>query len=135
VTPGEWTAMLSGRNKRTIPVHLHLDDRSLRVRSLLCRSPDEDHADVYRYLLARNERSGQVHFAVDGDSNIVLVGTLPRTALDPESLDRLLGAVLTTMDEVYNAVLRLGFGSYIETEQTWRASHGMPANPITSPDA
>jgi hypothetical protein len=130
----EWTVTLAGENKRTIPVHLRLEDQALHLRSLLCRSPDEGHEEVYRYLLARNERSGAAHFALDGDGNIVLVGSLPREALDRESFERLLGAVLTLADEVYNAVLRRGFASYIDVEQRWRAARGMPPNPVSSPD-
>jgi hypothetical protein len=131
VEPGTWMAVLEGEHKRTVPVMLRLEDRSLQVRSLLCRTPDEAHEDVYRYLLTRNQRTGPVHFALDDDGNILIVGAVPRDVLDEDAVERLLGAVLVTADETYDAVLRRGFRGYIAHEQRWRAARGMPPNPVT----
>lgn len=133
VGPDTWMTTLSGQWKRTIPVMLRVEDRSLHVESLLCREPDEGHEEVYRYLLMRNQRPSPLRFAIDDDGDITIVGWVPLEALDLTSFDRLLGLVLTTADEVYNAVLRRGFGSYIEAEQRWRASNEMPPNPAFDP--
>lgn len=127
-----WMTMLSGEWKRTIPLLLHLDDRSLHVTSLLCGVPDEGHAEVYEILLHRNQRPSPVHFALDDAGDVVLVGHLPLEVLDGERLDQLLGAVLTTSDEVFNQVLRAGFASYIEAEQRWRQANGLPPNPVST---
>ncbi len=130
-----WMTQLSGEWKRTIPVMLRVEDRTLHVESLLCRAPDEAHEEVYRYLLLRNQRTQPLRFALDNEGNIVMLGDVPLAALDEGSFDRLLGKVLVTADETYNAVLRRGFSSYIETEQRWRAARGMAPNPITEPPA
>jgi hypothetical protein len=128
-----WMTMLSGEWKRTIPLLLDLDERSLKVTSLLAGVPDEGHAEVYRILLQRNQRPLPVHFALDDEGDLVLVGQLPLVAVDARSLDELLGAVLTLSDETFNQVLRAGFASYLEVEQRWREKAGMPPNPVGDP--
>lgn len=133
VAPDAWMTVLSGERKRTLPVLLAVADRTLHLQALLCGAPDENHAAVFRYLLQRNQRRSPVHFAVDDDGDVLLVGSLPLDALDETTFDRLLGELLTTADETFNAVLRLGFATYIDAEQRWRARNGMPANPVAPP--
>jgi hypothetical protein len=126
-----WMTLLEGERKRTIPVLLDLGDRSLTVTSLLAGVPDEGHAEVYRILLQRNQRPLPVHFALDDEGDIVLVGRVPREALDERSFDELLGTVLTQSDETFDQVLRAGFATYIDVEQRWRAKVGLPPNPVS----
>ena len=130
VAQDRWMTMLGGEHKRTIPVLLDLGDRSLTVTSLLAGAPDEGHEAVYRILLQRNQRPLPVHFALDDEGDLVLVGRLPRAALDERSLDELLGVILTQADETFDQVLRAGFRSYIDVEQRWRARVGLPPNPV-----
>ena len=59
--------MLAGEHKRTIPVLLHVDERSLKVSSLVSGRPDEQHDVVHRLLLHRNQRPAPVHFAIDDE--------------------------------------------------------------------
>lgn len=126
----KWMTMLAGEWKRTIPVLFHLDEHMLKVTSLFCGRPDEGHADVYELLLHRNERAGWVHFGLDDEGDVVLVGQVPRAILDEAVLDQVLGQVLLLSDETFNAVLRRGFSTYIEAEQRWRSKNGMPPNPV-----
>jgi hypothetical protein len=133
VTPvGEdrWMTMLAGEWKRTIPLLLHLDERSLKLTSLLAGVPDEGHGDVYRILLQRNQRPLPVHFALDDEGDLILTGSLPLDVVDARRIDEVLGAVLTLSDETFNQVLRTGFGSYLDVEQRWRAKVGLPPNPV-----
>lgn len=127
----KWMTMLSGEWKRTIPVLFHLDERSLRTTSLLAGDLDEGHRRVYAMLLHYNERPWPVHFALDDEGDILLKGTLPYPAIDEDALDQLLGAILSTCDEVFNRVLRTGFKSYIDAEQRWRQQNDLPPNPVS----
>lgn len=131
VEPDIWMTQLSGEWKRTIPVMLRLEDRSLHVESLLCGAPDEGHEDVYRYLLRRNQKALPIHFALSDEGDIVMTGFVPLDALDAARFDRLLGSILATADEVFNAVLRRGFAAYIAAEQRWRAANDLPPNPVS----
>lgn len=128
-----WMTMLSGEWKRTIPVLLHLDEHSLKLTSLFAGVPDEGHEEVYRLLLARNQRPQPVHFALDDEGDLIITGMVPLVAVDAERVDELLGAVLTLADETFNQVLRTGFASYLEAEQRWRAKNDMPPNPVGDP--
>lgn len=131
VGPDTWMTVLEGRWKRTLPVMLRVDDRNLHVESLLAPSPDEGHEDVFRFLLKRNQKPLPIHFALSDDGDVVMVGDVPLEAVDETSFDRLLGAVLTTADEVFNTVLRKGFSTYIDAEQRWRAANDLPPNPVS----
>ncbi|MEX2324994.1 MAG: YbjN domain-containing protein [Nitriliruptoraceae bacterium] len=126
----QWMTVLSGDYKRTIPVMIELDERSLNVTSLFTGVPDEGHAQVYRLLLQKNQRPRPVHFALDDAGDIVLVGQLPRRALDTATFESLLGALLTMADETFNQVLRTGFVGYLAAEQRWRERAGLPPNPV-----
>ncbi|MFP4635006.1 MAG: YbjN domain-containing protein [Nitriliruptoraceae bacterium] len=135
-----YLAVLRGEWKRTIPVLLSLEDRYLTVRSLFSAGPDEGHAEVYELLLQRNQRSGPVHFALDDEGDVVLLGGVALAALDERALDELLGALVTVADETFNRFLRTGFATYLEVEQRWREKAGLPPNPVgepirTQPDA
>jgi len=121
---------LAGEHKRTIPVLLHVDERSLKVSSLLSGRPDEQQDVVHRLLLHRNQRPTPVHFAIDDVGDLLLVGRVPLHALDEAALDELLGLVLAMADDVFDRVLTVGFASYVEAEQRWRAREGLPPNPV-----
>ena len=126
-----WTTMLSGEWKRTIPVLFDLDEHSLKVQSLFCGVPDEGHREVYELVLHRNERARWVHFALDDEGDVLLVGRLPHEVVTPDVLGEVLGEVLAVSDASYNAVLRAGFATYIEREQEWRSLRGLPRNPVS----
>jgi len=121
---------LAGEHKRTIPVLLHVDERSLKVSSLVSGRPDEQHDVVHRLLLHRNQRPAPIHFAIDDEGDLLLVGRVPLSVLDEETLDKLLGLVLAMADDVFDRVLTLGFASYVDAEQRWRAREGLPPNPV-----
>ena len=128
-----WLTRLEGVRKRTIPVLLHLDERSLKVSSLLAGRPDEQHDAVHRLLLHRNQRPAPVHFAVDDEGDLLLVGRVPLVALDARAVDELLGLVLAMADDVFDRVLATGFAGYLAAEQRWRAREGLPPNPVGDP--
>ena len=46
------------------------------VESFVCRSPDENTEEVYRFLLQRNAQLRSVAYALDADGDIHLVGRL-----------------------------------------------------------
>ncbi len=125
---GAFSLVLPGERKLQIPVRLDVGTHALGVHAFVCRQPDENHERVYRWLLERNLRMYAVSFAVDPAGDIYLDARLPLTAVDPEELDRLLGAVLTYADESFNTILELGFASAIRKEWDWRRLRGEPTH-------
>src|SRR3712207_9420056 len=65
-----------------------------------------------------------VAFATDRSGDVYLTGRLPNSAVTPEEIDRLLGAVLSYADDSFNTMLEIGFGSSIRREWEWRGERG-----------
>ncbi len=129
--PGAWLTALAGERKRSIPVYLELGGHTLAVESFFLAAPDEREVEVYRLLLDRHLRTYTCRFARAPTGDLLLVAVIPRHAVTVAELDRTLGQLLVTADETYWPAIRLGFHTYIEREQAWRASVGLGRNPIT----
>jgi hypothetical protein len=123
--PGQFSFALPGEKKLQTPVRLDVGRHALGVHAFVCRRPDENHEQVYAWLLQRNLKLYGVAFAIDRLGDIYLDGRLPLAVLaDDDELDRLLGAVLTTADDTFNSILELGFASSIRKEWEWRNLRG-----------
>ena len=124
--PGEYVVELPGEAKLRTVVSLLVGDRALGVSAFVMRRPDENHAEFYRWMLQRNLRLPGVAFAVDRLGDVYLVGRLPLSGVSVETLDELLGAVLTASDGSFNDLLKLGFLSSMRREWAWRIDRGEP---------
>jgi hypothetical protein len=122
--PGSYLVRLEGERKLATMNWLIVGVHSLHVEAFFCRQPDENHARFYRFLLERNGRMYGVHFAVDPQGDVYLVGRLPLGSATADEIDRLLGCVLTYSDENFNAALAIGFASSIRKEWAWRVKRG-----------
>ncbi|MEU6736269.1 YbjN domain-containing protein [Streptomyces physcomitrii] len=122
--PGSYVVKLPGTRKLSTTVSLRLGRHSLSLNAFVIRHPDENEAGVHRWLLERNLKLYGVSYAVDKLGDIYLVGKLPRAAVTPEEIDRLLGSVLEAADGSFNTLLELGFASAIRREYEWRVSRG-----------
>jgi hypothetical protein len=120
------TADLPGERKLKTTVTLTVGPQSVHVHAFVARHPDENHEQVYRWLLERNLKMYGVAFAVDHLGDIHLDGKVPLHAITPTEVDRLLGAVLEYADSSFNTILELGFSSAIRKEWAWRIARGEP---------
>ena len=116
-----WTAQLRGERKHAIPVQLMIGERTLALRSFFMRRPLENEGEFYRMLLARNMRPSRLRFAADADGDVHLVGEIPLDRLDAGMLDALLGELLYTCDQMFDAAIAAGFATYLEADRAWRA--------------
>jgi hypothetical protein len=121
---GRFLVTVPGTARLQTPTWLILTEHALLVGAFVCRRPDEDHEEVYRFLLRRNTRLYGVHYALDKVGDIHLVGRLGRHAVTPDELDRVLGQVLEAADGDFNTLLRLGFATSIRREWAWRVDRG-----------
>jgi hypothetical protein len=121
---GVFEVTLPGERKLQTTVRLEVGDHALAVHAFVARHPDENAAEVYRWLLERNLRLYAVAFAVDSAGDIYLDGRVPLHAVTAAEVDRLLGAVATYADDSFNTILELGFASSIKREWDWRLSRG-----------
>lgn len=121
---GRYFVTLPGAKKLQTNCWLIVGDRILAVEAFVCRRPDEEHEQVYRYLLRRNTRLYGVHYAIDQAGDIYLVGRIALESITEAELDRLLGQVLQAADGDFNTLLELGFAESIRREWDWRVSRG-----------
>jgi hypothetical protein len=118
---------LPGERRYRTLLWLIVGTHELLIESFVCRAPDENREDVYRFLLQRNSRLRTVAYALDGDGDIHLVGRIGLATLGArpvEELNTVLGVVLTTSDEDFNQILERGFAGAIRREWAWRTSRG-----------
>ena len=114
---------LPGERHRTL-VWLLVGDRDLIIESFVCRQPDENHQEVYRYLLQRNASLRSVAYCLDRVGDIHLVGRIGLDAISAAEIDTLLGVVLAASDADFNPILQRGFPSSIRREWAWRQETG-----------
>jgi hypothetical protein len=122
--PGSFLVKLPGQHKLATMTWLIVSTHSLHVEAFFCRQPDEEHARFYRFLLERNGQLYGVHFALDPQGDVYLVGRLPLASVTADEVDRLLGCVLSYSDENFNQALSIGFASSIRKEWAWRVKRG-----------
>jgi hypothetical protein len=122
--PGSFLVKLPGQRKLATMTWLIVGTHSLHVEAFFCRQPDEAHDRFYRFLLERNGQLYGVHFALDPQGDVYLVGRLPLASVTADEVDRLLGCVLSYSDENFNQALSIGFASSIRREWAWRVKRG-----------
>jgi hypothetical protein len=120
----EFVVTLPGEKKLRTVASLVLSDTGLSVSAFVIRNPDENHDEVYRFLLRHNLRLPGLAYAVDRAGDVYVTGRVPARGVDAESLDQLLGVVLTAADEPFNELLVMGFLSSMRKEWEWRVSRG-----------
>jgi hypothetical protein len=128
IADGVFSFALPGEKKLQTAVRLDVGPHALAVHAFVCRKPDENHEQVYRWLLERNLRMYAVAFGIDPLGDIYLDARLPLASVSSDELDRLLGSVLSYADESFNTILELGFASSIRKEWEWRRERGEPTH-------
>ena len=122
--PGLFSVSLPGTRKLVTECALEMGQYALNLRAFVARRPDENHAEVFRWLLERNLKLYGVAFALDALGDIYLTGKLALAGVTPGEVDRLLGVVADTADSSFNAIVALGFADSIRREWVWRRSRG-----------
>jgi hypothetical protein len=122
--PGSFIITLPGSKKLQTTCWVLVGQHGVLVEAFVCRRPDEEHLNVYRWLLRRNARLYGVHYALDKAGDIYLIGRLAHHAMTAQELDRVLGQVVEAADGDFNTLLEMGFASSIRREWAWRVARG-----------
>ncbi|HIW95361.1 MAG TPA: YbjN domain-containing protein [Candidatus Corynebacterium gallistercoris] len=96
-----------------------------RVEAFISRAVEEAQDEVYKLLLQANRKTFGVHYTLDHNNDIYLVGQFPDSTT-PEDVQRILGTILERADGDFNRILERGFASSIRHEWAWRLSRGEP---------
>ena len=121
---GLFSVSLPGTRKLVTECAVEVGQYALNLRAFVARRPDENQAEVFRWLLERNLKLYGVAFALDALGDIYLTGKLALAGVTPGEVDRLLGVVADTADSSFNAIVALGFADSIRREWVWRRSRG-----------
>ena len=116
---------VQGNAKLKINVALAIGEHTFRIESFVARNPDENHENVYKWVLEENRRLLNVAFCLDTFGDIYLRGSMPIANMTIADVDQVLGVVIAESDRSFNTLLELGFKSAIEREWAWRTSNGM----------
>ena len=106
-----WIVRLTGEEKEHFAVWFTLDQRTLQYETYLMPAPIEQHAELYEYLLRRNQGYFGVAFAIGPEDAIYLVGQIPVHTIDEGELDRILGSLWEATERSFRTAMRLGYAS------------------------
>lgn len=120
----EVVVTLPGEKKLKTVVSLVCSDQGLSVSAFVIRHPDENEAELHRFLLRRNLRLPGLAYAVDSSGDVYLTGRVPVEGVTDVELDQLLGVVLEAADAPFNELLVIGFLTSMRKEWEWRVSRG-----------
>ncbi len=106
-----WYIRMRGDEKEFITVWLTLGQRTLRYEAYVMPAPEENAELLYENLLRRNQSLVGHHFAIGIEDAVFLRGDLPNAVLTEDELDRVIGSLYATTEQVFQALLRIGFAS------------------------
>jgi Putative bacterial sensory transduction regulator len=107
-----WFVRMAGEEKDVITVWMMLGQRTLRYETYLMPAPAENAAVLYEQLLRRNERLIGAHFSIGVEDAIFLRGELPLAAVTAAELDRAIGTLFATVEQIFGGLVRVGFASH-----------------------
>jgi len=126
IAPDAIAVALPGERRLKTACILTVGAHAVEIEAFVMRKPDENHEQVYAFLLQRNARMYAVSWAIDGAGDVYLTGRVPLHSITADEVDRLLGCVLEYADGTFNTLLELGFGSSIRREWAWRVKNDQP---------
>jgi hypothetical protein len=76
-------------------------------------APEENVSEFNEQLLRRNDALVGAHFSIGAEDAVYLRGELVDAAVDSAEVDRILGTLYATVEQVFRPLLRIGFASRV----------------------
>ena len=112
VEAGAYVVTLHGSRRPRTLLWLIAGEQAVAVEAFVMHVvPDAcpDASALHRLLLAKNLTLRDVHFGLDAVGDVFLTGSLPHTAVDLTTVDRLLGEVLQLLEESTDALVTAAY--------------------------
>jgi len=106
-----WYVRMRGEEKEFTTIWITLGQRTLRYETYVMPHPEENADVLWENLLRRNERLVGAHFSIGVEDAVFLRGELPIPAVTEDELDRVLGTMWSTVEQVFPSIIRIGFAS------------------------
>jgi Putative bacterial sensory transduction regulator len=104
-----WLLRLRGEEKDVVTVWLTIRQRTLHHEAQVMPAPETNPGETFEYLLRRNADLRQMRFALGPEDAVYLVGELAVADVTADELDRILGASLSYVDEVFPTAMTIGY--------------------------
>jgi len=107
-----WSLVLSGQVRLAIPVFVQVGAHTTTLSSFLLRGPRPPFGrpdELHRLLLRRNRTTRRLHFALDGDDDVILVAHLPSAGLSAAELEQTLAEILSVGESAFEALVHLAY--------------------------
>lgn len=124
---GPWRHMvrIRGTAKDFVTVWFTVGDRTLHYECYFMPDPDENHEELYRFLLMKNQNMYACKFSLADDHDVFITGQLPLSAVTEEEVDRILGSVYQYSETYFRPALAIGFASHFRAKRSLSgAGHG-----------
>ena len=102
---------LEGEEKSVFTVRMLVHQRTLHVETQLMPYPEEGRAELFEYLLSKNNAGSPLAFALHPDDGVVLVGRARLEDIDDDTLDTLLGSAYELTERCFRPAMRIGFAN------------------------
>ncbi len=111
--PGErrWYVRVTGEAKDVFTIWFTLRQRTLAYETYVMPAPEENHEQLFEYVLRQNPALYGASFGIGVEDAIFLTGAFPADAIDDAELDRILGSLWAWVERHFQTMLRIGFAS------------------------
>lgn len=107
----QWYVRLAGEAKDHFSALLTLGQRTLHVESYFMPAPEENHAEVYEYLLRKSKGLLHLAFVVGDHDGLYLDGHIPNHQVTQVEIDRIIGSIWSETEACFVPAMRLGYAS------------------------
>lgn len=107
-----WYVRIPGVARSWIPVEIEVGEKTVKLTSHVIIEPDENHPDVFRYLLRHNHQAPGAAFSIDGKEAVICLVTRIRIEdMDEAALDAAIGTIVEQTEVTFRSILEIGFAT------------------------
>lgn len=104
-----WYVRMAGEEKDFTTIWFTLGQRTLRYETYVMPAPEQNAELLYETVLRRNEKLVGAHFSIGLEDAIYLRGEIGLSALNEVELDRIIGTLYATVEQLFWPLLEIGY--------------------------
>ena len=104
-----WYVRMAGEEKDFTTIWFTLGQRTLRYETYVMPAPEQNAELLYETVLRRNEKLVGAHFSIGLEDAIYLRGEMGLSALNEIELDRIIGTLYATVEQLFWPLLEIGY--------------------------
>lgn len=104
-----WYVRMAGEEKDFTTIWFTLGQRTLRYETYVMPAPEQNAEKLYETVLRRNEKLVGAHFSIGLEDAIYLRGEIGLAALNEVELDRIIGTLYSTVEQLFWPLLEIGY--------------------------